>query len=430
MRFFKSLVLVLMFIPVRLYSQDAMIYQAFNERFVDIIGQLEQLKDWGVSHVLISPPQKSLDRSEWWARYQPVDYRFIDGPLGNESELVELIEAANNYEIAIVADTVLNHMADIGEFPDLRFPQFGPQDFHFAEQRPCIFDYSDRFQATNYWLCDFRADLPDLNTSSDYVRSIHLTYLKKLIDLGIRGFRWDAAVNIEVDYFRWLLPQLGEDIFQFGEVVGTSLEEVQLYTDIMKSTDFRLLIQMTRHISSQGDIQNLKPSILSDALNPDKRISFVRNHDADFNPGFFNFQSIQHAALGYIYVLGGVGGVPFLYNRDMTIPEVLVSLEFRKRTRQAESNFESLELFCQNCSRDILTWSRGNDAFVILNKSDNWHEFDFRAKDLQAGCYEELRYEFEVCLAQDFDGSVRLNSWAGGSRASIGSMTGLLFVRK
>ena len=85
------------------------VYQAFNVPFEQLAGQLQELKAVGITHVLVSPPQKSLERPEWWARYQPVDYRYIEGPLGDEEDLRSLLESGRELGLAIVIDTVLNH---------------------------------------------------------------------------------------------------------------------------------------------------------------------------------------------------------------------------------------------------------------------------------------------------------------------------------
>ena len=240
------------------------------------------------------------------------------------------------------------------------------------------------------------------------------------------GFRYDAAVNIELDYFEWLVPELGFDVFHFGEIVGTSLEEVTLYTDLMKSTDFRLLIQMTQEFSDTGDIRQLVPARLSDVVPTHARVSFVRNHDADFNPGFFNFQSLQHAALAYIYILNGIEGIPFLYNRDMHIPELQAALQFRKQLDNGAADFSGVEINCLNCERDLLAWTKGNQGLVILNKSKQWQRFDMSSTTLEEGCYREIRYSFDVCFERSGD-KVQLSRWSRESIADIGPLTGLMF---
>lgn len=142
-------------------------------------------------------------------------------------------------------------------------------------------------QTTTRWLCDFRARLPDLKTSSERVRKVQLTYLNRLIELGVGGFRYDAAVNMEVETLRWFQDKLPDDVYHFGEVVGTSREEVLLYSAEMPVTDFRLLIEMTRAFAPAGDLHSLLPERIAGRVVPaPRRVAFVRNHDADKNPDF------------------------------------------------------------------------------------------------------------------------------------------------
>ena len=65
-------------------AKAEVIYQAFNERFTDVETKLSELASIGYSHIQVSPPQKSINFNQWWARYQPVDLRVIDSPLGSE----------------------------------------------------------------------------------------------------------------------------------------------------------------------------------------------------------------------------------------------------------------------------------------------------------------------------------------------------------
>ena len=59
------------------------IMHAFNWKYADVTAKASDIAAAGYKVVLISPPLKSSG-SEWWARYQPQDYRVIDTPLGNK----------------------------------------------------------------------------------------------------------------------------------------------------------------------------------------------------------------------------------------------------------------------------------------------------------------------------------------------------------
>ena len=413
-------------------ADEVNIYEAFNEPFRVVQERLPEIAALGFTHVLISPPQKSLDRSEWWARYQPVDYRLIEGPLGRQEDLVSLTQQAHQLKIKIVVDTVLNHMADVRSYPDLQYPQFGAGDFHGRDSSSCIRNFGDRRQAVEGWLCDFRAMLPDLKTESQYVRQVHLEYLRKLVELGADGFRFDAAVNIEPDYFAFLKKNLGDKLFYFGEVVGTSKEEVRLYTRDMKVTDFWLLRSMLKMFDGDAPVSEFESALSGTAGLGSDQVAFVRTHDALFHQDFFNLSDPKAIELAYAFVLTSQFPNTFVLDRDLALPSVRPALEFRRAVSGASHRFVKGKELCawEKCSANrVLAWTREQKGFVVMNTASQWATLgNLEALQVPSGCYRELLYKFEACFAS-VDGKTVLTSWAGGTTASVGPRTALFFVK-
>ncbi|WP_442862936.1 hypothetical protein [Alteromonas sp. MCA-1] len=48
------------------------------------------MADLGYTKVLVSPAYKSTG-DQWWARYQPQDYRVIDNPLGDTADIQAMV---------------------------------------------------------------------------------------------------------------------------------------------------------------------------------------------------------------------------------------------------------------------------------------------------------------------------------------------------
>jgi hypothetical protein len=69
-----------------------------------------RLSELGYDALQLSPLQKSIDGSQWWARYQPVSHEQIEG-LGSAEELKELCKKCGEHGITVIADVVFNHMA-------------------------------------------------------------------------------------------------------------------------------------------------------------------------------------------------------------------------------------------------------------------------------------------------------------------------------
>ncbi len=198
------------------------IMHAFNWKYADVTAKASDIAAAGYKVVLISPPLKSSG-SEWWARYQPQDYRVIDTPLGNKQTLKTMIDTLSAKGIRVYADVVLNHMANESwKRSDLNYPgtevlgnyaqnttYFNAQklygdlavnflsasDFHPAG---CISNWNDPGNVQYWRLCGGSGDtgLPDLNPTN-WVVSQQQSYLSALKALGIKGFRVDAVKHMD-----------------------------------------------------------------------------------------------------------------------------------------------------------------------------------------------------------------------------------------
>jgi alpha-amylase len=415
------------------------IYQAFDETFEALRMKLPKLKSFGYTYIQISPPQKSLNRPEWWARYQPVDLRVIEGPLGNEEELSRLIEDAHSQGVKVLVDVVLNHMADDPvQQSGLRYPEFGPQDFHYPDQRPCILNYLDRFQVTQYWLCDEsrQRGLPDLDTSSNYVREVHKRYIEKLIDLGADGFRFDAMKHIEAPYWQFM-TQIVKGKYYYGEVIGESFGESYEYTPYMPITDFHLLRALLGAFSLNGDLRSLTdPEGSGQALPADKAVVFARNHDTAMHRGFFNFGDYQDAMLANAYILARGRGVPSIYRDDWEVPSVRGGVLFHKAMRGTPTRVRQVNEVCENeyqCSpRTTLFIERGSEGFAMINSANSWVDTPTaKAPGLAPGCYKDLVYGVQMSVGQKSDGQKWITTWAKQGRQGlhIGPRSALMFVK-
>ena len=115
-------------------------------------------------------------------------------------------DLAHGCNIKIIADVVFNHMASMPDYSTLtnypNFPDPGAQDvrangsqfFH----RQCDINYRDgnRYTEVNCWL---GGALPDLNQDNPTVRDVQKRHLKKLMELGVDGFRFDAAKHMSAE---------------------------------------------------------------------------------------------------------------------------------------------------------------------------------------------------------------------------------------
>ena len=62
----------------------------------------------GVAYVEVSPPQESIQGTQWWTSYQPVSYK-LDSKLGTEAEFKNMIKQCNAVGVDIIADVEPDH---------------------------------------------------------------------------------------------------------------------------------------------------------------------------------------------------------------------------------------------------------------------------------------------------------------------------------
>lgn len=402
-------------------APEPVIVQLFDWPFAAISAEIPLLAAIGYTHVHVSPPMLSNPTTAWWGRYQPVDYRVIDGPLGDEAAFAAMTATARAHGIAIVVDVVFNHMANLGANAALTFPPpaaqrqsmygnsypqlssdlFVPDDFHPAA---CISDYTNAQQVRDDRICGGGGDtgLPDLRQTNDDgslrqdVLAAQSAYLQHLLSLGVGGFRFDAIKHMEPKYFPALLGNLPAGLLLFGEsIVGNDQPgwdaDVTPYLTLglpLRLYDFPLVNTLRTALATSGNLGALVAAGPADrtALPLDGSIAFVLDHDIpqDPEPNFYmgsctNSQSWGdpvNERLAYAFVLGRAGSVPYVYSdRGQAGNDGVLSDAYRNAHRRCDLarmvRFHALtsglaQSTLVSAARQI-AWQRGTQAFVAVN---------------------------------------------------------------
>ncbi|CCN34718.1 Alpha-amylase [Vibrio nigripulchritudo SO65] len=334
-------------------SADAILH-AFNWHYSDVTARAEQIAHAGYKKVLISPAMKSRG-DKWWARYQPLDFRVIDSPIGNKQDLQNMINALAQYNVDVYADVVMNHMANESlkqdglNYPgsdviqdyqqragyyaaqtlygDLSHNQYSSADFHPAG---CITDW-DNPGHVQYWrLCGPNGDtgLPDLEVNP-WVIDQQRQYLAALKSMGVKGFRVDAVKHMSLHHINQIFtPQTSANMHIFGEVITGSGQGDSSYDGFLvpylngtnhSAYDFPLFSSIRRAFSYNGSMTLLHdPKAYGQALESTRAITFTVTHDIPNNADFrHQILDPKDEELAYAYVLGRDGGVPLIYSDEL-----------------------------------------------------------------------------------------------------------------
>ena len=178
--------------------------QMFQWGWNDVATECTQwLGPQGYGAVQISPPGASKNVNSWWGVYQPVNYRNLTSRMGTAAQLQGMIDTCHAAGVRVYADVVVNQMADgSGTATDgstwnagtLSYPFFSANDFH-ADCRIGPDDYNSSAGRSQVMNCRLEG-MPDLASESGYVQGEVADYMRRLLNMGVDGFRIDAAKHM------------------------------------------------------------------------------------------------------------------------------------------------------------------------------------------------------------------------------------------
>ncbi|WP_232226192.1 carbohydrate-binding module family 20 domain-containing protein [Brachybacterium phenoliresistens] len=272
----------------------------------------------GFGYVQVSPPQETIRGTEWWTSYQPVSYR-IEGKLGTRAEFAAMVDSCNSAGVEVIADAVINHTTGVGngsgtgvagtpygvdDFPGL----YGAEDFH--DCRTDISDYTNRWQVQNCRL----VGLQDLRTESDDVRTTIAAYMNDLLDLGVAGFRIDAAKHIPAEDLVAIKAELSDpDVYWVQEVIGAPGEPIQPSEYLGSGDSHEFAYSRELKTRFDGRIKDLRTIGDGKLLSASAGV-FVDNHDTERNAETMNETWGAKYVLANTFMLSWPYGSPSVYS--------------------------------------------------------------------------------------------------------------------
>ena len=162
-----------------------------------VTSKLDYLQELGVEGIWLMP----IHPSPTYHKYDVTDYYAIDPQYGTLEDFRELMDACQERDIRVILDLVLNHTSV--EHPWFReacealaseAPERCPYvDYYFFTQEPKGADYYVVEGTQWQYEGKFWSGMPDLNLENPALRQEIRSIMAYWMDMGVSGFRLDAA---------------------------------------------------------------------------------------------------------------------------------------------------------------------------------------------------------------------------------------------
>lgn len=280
--------------------QGGAILHCFDWSYNNIKANMKDIAEAGYTAVQTSPVQPPKDYNsswtdsskQWWKLYQPLGLRVADGDtwLGTKTELKAMCDEAEKYDIKVIVDIVANHLANdntkAGTYEHLSpyvDDEMKNPDYYHSDKDGI--DGSNRYHITQ-----FHMGQPDLNTGNRDVQDKVKRLLRECYDLGVDGFRFDAAKHIEVpndeycgsDFWPNVLSDIKDysnnSVFLYGEILGGAGTDISNYTKYMAVTDNETG-NTARSNAASKNCQDLKNGWYSKGTAASNCVLWAESHD-------------------------------------------------------------------------------------------------------------------------------------------------------
>lgn len=421
-----------------------------NDGIGDFIGvkqKLNYLNDLGVDVLWISPHYASpMDDNG----YDVSDFYQTNPKYGTLDEFKDLIVSAHKKGIRVITDMVLNHTSDEHTWfkiaSDPSHPDYQMYHDYYIWQDPLIDESGQRQRPTRwlswfggpawdysetchqYYLHIFSKKMPDLNWHNKVVRNAMKQVIQFWIDLGVDGFRVDAANHLEKNWnftdsypgyenfssipkHHEYIKTLGNELFvpnnllTIGESGGATKEQALMYVGF-DSNEFNLLIHFghvwadtiapTKYFNGKWSkgllrVTEIKKSFQYwyDILAGEGwNLIYWHNHDHPRIVSHYGNDSVEYREISAkmlaitLYYMPGtsityqgeeIGMTNLLYDNINDFRDVEVFTEYHNFIERGASNAEALEVIRERArdnARSPMQWNE--TEFAGFSKVKPW----------------------------------------------------------
>ncbi len=288
----------------------------------------------GVEGIWLTP----IFKSPSYHKYDIADYYRIDPQFGTEEDLKELIELCHSRNVKLILDLPINHTSRNHYWFEyfVNAHKSGDENNQYYNYYSYIQpgESSSGRQFTSIsgldimYECNFSNDMPELNFDNENVRIEVLDIAKYYLELGLDGFRFDAAKyiyygenNKSAEFWDWYMAQLRAikpDIYTVAEVWSGDSATYPYFTST-NCFNFDIAQQSGKIASTArgGDVNKFTSYVQSyiqniRQYNPDAMIvPFIANHDMDRSAGYLDVGDGRAYVGANLTIL--MPGSPFIY---------------------------------------------------------------------------------------------------------------------
>jgi len=391
------------------------ILHVWSWNFPTIAENMKQIADAGFTMLQTSPvnacfsPEggniRILDEKEgnWYHYYQPTDWTVGNNIVGTEAEMRAMLDSAKKYDIRVLVDVLPNHTAfDIDLVTDEFYEAVGGRDkmFH-SKGLSGINDYNDRTECTLQGV----GGLPDVNTENPLFQKYYMGFVNKLIEMGVRGFRYDTAKHIGVhsDPVDAEAGVTENDFWDVAtgrkEVLGVSLcipyDSLFVYGEVLQDRN----VPEEEYAGYFGQTASSYGHVLREALAkrsakdidliswyhraaPEYLTTWVESHDTYCNANESAGLTDAQIRTGWVFLTARQNGTPLFYSRPMNStrenyfgdnllgargndeffhPEVVAVNKFRQEMNGQKEDIKMSE------DGEVIVVNRGDKGAAVIN---------------------------------------------------------------
>ena len=264
-------------------------------------------KSLGIEGIWLSP----IHPSPSYHKYDVKDYYAVDPKFGTEEDLKELIQLCKSRNVQLIMDLVINHTSSqhpwFIKFREAHVTGNTGDPYYdyytYAADQSGNATFCALPGTREYYEGNFSHEMPELNFDNPVVREEMVKVAKHYLDLGVDGFRFDAAKYIyfgdeerNVEFWKWYMEQLRSikpDLYAVAEVWDGdpitypyfaalncfNFSMSQTSGQIARAAQGGYVSSYTEYIAQYiAEIQKQNPEAMP--------ITFISNHDMDRSAGY------------------------------------------------------------------------------------------------------------------------------------------------